>query len=177
MSRINPHVRGRKPRQAGHRSSEIKQPAANQPERVPDLTHYTGYLLNLVSMTACRDLGSRLAAESLTVVEWKLLRLLYGEPASCPSMLAAKLCVNSGTLTKVADKLLDKGLIERAEDPCDRRSRPLSLAPAGRVKLPKLAVLIRECDEVSFGSLSREEREALDRILRALVDQCESSGT
>lgn len=122
-------------------------------------------------MAASQDLNRRVEAEGLTLVEWKLLRLLCDETASPPSALAAKMSLNSGTVTKIADKLLKKGLIERIDDPRDRRGHPLSLTSAGRAKLPRLAALAQANDEASFGALSREDRESLDRILKVLVQQ------
>jgi MarR family transcriptional regulator, lower aerobic nicotinate degradation pathway regulator len=135
---------------------------------VPPLRDYTGHLLWLVGTRVRRDLSQRVLAEGISVTEWKILRSLYEDGTVAPSALADRTRLNRASLTKLADKLLEKGLIERAEDRRDRRARPLSLTPAGQAKLSRLAILAAENEAANFGPLSPSDRETLDRILTIL---------
>jgi DNA-binding MarR family transcriptional regulator len=77
--------------------------------------------------------------------------------------------MTKGAISKLADRLLAKGLVVRTESRQDRRAHHLSLSPEGRAKVPILAALADENDAEYFGLLTAEDREAFDRILRALA--------
>lgn len=76
---------------------------------------------------------STLTMQQLRVV----VNLAIDGPASGQD-LAAKLRVALGTVTGIVDRLVAQGLVERAEDPRDRRVRRVSLSPAGRELVDKI---------------------------------------
>ena len=62
-----------------------------------------------------------------------------------------------------------KALIERAENPDDKRAHSLALSRAGRALVPYLADLADKNDAEFFGVLSDMERQLLRKILQGLV--------
>jgi DNA-binding MarR family transcriptional regulator len=74
-------------------------------------------------------------------------------------------------ISKLADRLTAKGLIVRAESETDKRGQSLSLTSEGREKVPILARLADQNDAEYFGVLTGEERDALNRILKDLVER------
>lgn len=138
---------------------------------VSDLTAHTGYLLRMVSNAVSQEFARKVAGEGVTVAEWAMLRSLYGGKAVAPSVLARKMGMTRGAISKLADRLLEKGLIERAGNPADKRGHSLLLSAAGARKVPALALLADENDTAFFAVLSGEEQKELRALLHALIDK------
>lgn len=138
---------------------------------ISDLTAHIGYLLRTVSNTVSQEFARKVASEGVTVAEWAMLRSLYDSDAMSPSALAQKMGMTKGAISKLADRLLEKGLIERVGNPDDRRGHSLSLSAGGLRKVPLLAGLADENDAMFFAALTGEEQDELRRLLRALIDK------
>ncbi|MCR6631210.1 MAG: MarR family transcriptional regulator [Magnetospirillum sp.] len=138
---------------------------------VSDLTAHTGYWLRMVSNAVSQDFARKVSDEGVTVAEWTFMRALYDAKAMAPSALAEKMGMTKGAISKLADRLLEKGLLARTDNPDDKRAHSLSLTDAGRTKVPVLAALADMNDAEYFDVLTREEHETLDRILKALVER------
>jgi DNA-binding MarR family transcriptional regulator len=136
---------------------------------VSHLTAHTGYWMRIVSNAVSQDFARRVAAEGVTLAEWSFMRTLYDVDAIAPSLLAEKMGMTKGAISKLADRLLAKGLVERMESQQDRRAHVLSLSAEGRAKVPVLAALADQNDAEYFGLLTPDEHEVLDRTLRALA--------
>lgn len=145
--------------------------------QVSDLASHTGYLLRMVSNAVSNEFARKVAAEGVTVAEWVMLRALYGGEAMAPSALAARMGMTKGAISKLADRLLDKGLIERTGNPADRRGHSLSLSATGTAKVPVLAGLADANDDAFFAVLGEDDRARLRGALRALIDRHGLSAT
>jgi DNA-binding MarR family transcriptional regulator len=87
------------------------------------------------------------------------------------SDLAETLHIAPRSATEVADGLQERGLVERAPDPGDRRAVLLRPTDEGR-RIRAEVDDARTADSAElFGRLSEAERQALGRLLRALVDE------
>jgi len=135
-----------------------------------DLTSHTGYLLRVVSNAVSQEFARKVAAEGVTVAEWVMMRSLYDGDAVAPSVLARKMGMTKGAISKLADRLLEKGLIERAGNPDDRRGHSLSLSAEGARKLPILAALADGNDAAFFAAMSPEQSARLRALLRGLIE-------
>lgn len=144
---------------------------------ISELTAHTGYWMRLVSNAVSQDFARRVAGEGVTVSEWVFLRALYDEASLSPTLLAEKMGMTRGAISKLADRLIEKGLVSRTEDATDRRAHHLSLSPEGRAKVPVLAALADVNDAEAFAVLSAEERATLDRLLKLVVERRGLSGS
>jgi DNA-binding MarR family transcriptional regulator len=144
---------------------------------VSDLTAHTGYLLRMVSNAVSQEFARKVASEGVTVAEWVMLRSLYGGEAVAPSELARKMGMTKGAISKLADRLLEKGLIERTENPDDKRGHSLSLSAAGAEKVPVLARLADGNDAAFLAVLSGEEQQRLRKLLHTLIEKQGLRGT
>lgn len=138
---------------------------------ISELTAHLGYWMRMVSNAVSQDFARKVAQQGVTVAEWVFLRALHDGDGLAPSALADRMGMTRGAISKLADRLLAKGLIRRSGSETDRRGHTLSLTPLGHAKLPVLAALADANDAEYFGVLSVEERAALDRILKTLADQ------
>lgn len=135
------------------------------------LTDHTGYWMRMVSNAVSQEFARKVAGEDVTVAEWSFMRALYDLEPTPPSVLAERMGMTKGAISKLSERLVAKGLVERAESRQDKRAHGLSLTAEGRARIPVLASLADQNDAEFFGVLTREEREALDRILRALAER------
>ncbi|QUD88658.1 MarR family winged helix-turn-helix transcriptional regulator [Phenylobacterium montanum] len=135
------------------------------------LTSHLGYWLRYVSNHVSHAFARRLEAEDVTVAEWTVMRTLYDEDDISPSRLADQMGLTRGAISKLADRLIAKGLIAREENQDDRRAHSLRLSPPGRDLVPKLSALADENDREFFDHLSAQERASLERVLKAIIEQ------
>ena len=108
-----------------------------------------------------------------TASQGALLATIERHGPLTPSELAQRERVQRPTVTRMLAGLEERGLVQRAADPADRRSALISLTPAGRallddVRTRKAAYLAHRLEE-----LNDEERATLDRaaaILEGLLE-------
>lgn len=139
------------------------------PPEVSELTAHLGYWLRHVSNHVSQAFARKLAAKDVTVAEWALMRVLHGREPTSPSQLADDMGMTRGAITKLADRLLAKGLIDREASPDDGRSHTLRLTAQGADLVPELAALADENDAECFAHLSDKDRRAMLRILMETV--------
>lgn len=136
-----------------------------------DLDDHIGYWLRFVSNHVSQTFARKVEARGVTVAEWVAMRCLLDVEALAPSHLAERMGATRGTVTKLADRLIAKSLVVRAADPRDGRAQTLALTPAGRALTPELAALADANDAEFFAGLTPEDRKALFRILRDVVER------
>jgi DNA-binding MarR family transcriptional regulator len=136
-----------------------------------DLTDHTGYWMRMVSNAVSQEFARKVSGEDVTVAEWAFMRALYDFEQTPPSVLAERMGMTKGAISKLAERLVAKGLVERAENQHDKRAHSLSLTTEGRAKIPVLASLADENDAEFFGVLTKKEHEALARILKVLAER------
>jgi DNA-binding MarR family transcriptional regulator len=91
-----------------------------------------------------------------------------GEPLPL-SELAGRLCCVRSNMTQLMDRLEAEGLVQRVDDPSDRRIVRAALTPLGA---ERQAAGERELEKVQaefHASLSSADRAVLDRILAAIA--------
>ena len=103
----------------------------------------------------------KLAARDITVAEWVVLRELYECNDMVPSVLAEKIGMTRGAISKLADRLSAKALVTRTTSDEDRRYQALALTAKGRAIVPKLAAMADQNDAEFFGHLKAAERESI----------------
>lgn len=140
-------------------------------QSISDLVAHTGFLMRMVSNAVSQEFARKLAGEAVTVAEWVMLRALYGRDPLPPSLLAREMGMTKGAISKLADRLLEKGLIARSDNPDDKRAHNLLLTSTGKAKVPALARLADENDATFFASLSSAEHDALRSVLQKLISR------
>ena len=91
----------------------------------------------------------------LTLPQLRILFLLRREPGATTNLLAARLGVTVSTVSGLIDKLVRAGLVERHQNPQDRRVVPLGLTREG---------------EAVVGEVRQINRAYLDGVAEALGD-------
>ena len=140
---------------------------------VSSLATHLGYWLRFVSSHVAHAFSLKLHTHNVTVAEWVMLRQLFDCAAVTPSELARQLGMTRGGISKLADRLAAKSLIERSPGVNDRRFQSLSLTASGRALVPLLATLADANDAEFFGHLEPYERRRIAAAMQQIVERCE----
>ena len=109
------------------------------------------------------------ARYDLTPQQYNALRLLrHAHPAPVQTLdLAGRLVSRAPDITRMLDKLEQRGLVARDRPADNRRVVRIGITAAGIDLLDKLAEPLRDCHARQLGHLSRKDLEALVALLRA----------
>lgn len=111
-------------------------------------------------------------AAGLTVAEWRVIAQLYRASPSTVRQLAEQAWVDRAEVSRAAAALERRGLVERRDNPLDRRSALFSCTAAGRALVDRVRPLRRQFHTSLTGQLSKAQRAALDEALFILARQC-----
>jgi DNA-binding MarR family transcriptional regulator len=136
---------------------------------VSDLKKHVGFWLRFVSNHVSHAFARKLQDSGVTVAEWVVMREMFDDDEISPGVLAERIGMTRGGVSKLVDRLVSKKLITRRERSDDRRFQSIALTAAGRGLIPRLAGLADENDEEFFHPLSVGERAALMATMKKLV--------
>ncbi len=118
-----------------------------------------------------RYYNQRLSGHDLTVPKALLLLEIAPGSGENPKSLAAKLDLESSSMTGLLDRLEKKGLIERRPDPDDRRGILIFLTPNGIAAREDIKSLVDQLDRKLLEALSPEEIKTFRRVLAVIGKQ------
>lgn len=139
----------------------------------PRTGHDTASRLRLVIARTARRLRQQAGAD-LTPTAAAALASIERHGPLTPSELAARERVTRPTATRIIARLESDGLIVRADDPVDRRSCVVSLAPAGRALLDTSRTRKDAWLDQRLATLTAAERAALAQaatILERMLEE------
>ncbi len=134
------------------------------------LEDHLGYWLRLVSNHVSHAFRREVEACGVKVSEWVVLRALYGAEGATPGALVQLLGVTKGAVSKLVERLVERGLVTRATSEVDRRQQALGLTPRGRALVPRLARLADENDRAYFAHMDPRTRAAVLRAMQEIVE-------
>lgn len=133
-----------------------------------NLEKHIGYWLRFVSDQVSLAFANELASYDMSVAEWVVLNLLE-EQVQTPAVIAKRIGLTRGAISKVLDKLVQKQLIHRVESSDDRRYQQISLSKKGKEILPSLMAVADRNDHRYFGHLSKSEKNAIVKLLMEIA--------
>jgi DNA-binding MarR family transcriptional regulator len=129
------------------------------------------FLLAQVGGHASAMFAERLAALGLTPPQAGILRAIDASAGASQQALCGSLGVAASRLVTLVDDLERRKLVERRDDPGDRRVYALHLTDHGREALTAIGRVAREHQEALCAALTPEERDLLAGLLRRIADQ------
>lgn len=100
--------------------------------------------------------------------DFAVLEALLHKGPLAVNVLGKKVLLTSGSMTAAVDRLEKRGLVERRDDPLDRRSWIVHLTPGGRELIGKLFAQHAADMERPVAVLSKGEVATLTALLRKL---------
>lgn len=128
------------------------------------------FLLSALGADAARRFAERIAGLDLTPPQAGLLRLLAQSPGRSQRALADDLGMPPSRFVPFADKLEERGLIERRKNPDDRRVYAVHLTDAGTKLLAELREVGAAHEQSVCECLSPDEHRQLVTLLRRIAD-------
>ncbi|MBT2486583.1 MULTISPECIES: MarR family winged helix-turn-helix transcriptional regulator [unclassified Microbacterium] len=122
-----------------------------------------------------RMVGSLLSTQ-LTIQQLKVLSSIVVSDRSSTSDLASMFEVSLATMSKLVERLVDQGLVERLTDIADQRVRRLLPTSLGRDVIGKIMAARPEMGADILDGLSVDELEALAVGLRAINRELQAAG-
>lgn len=107
------------------------------------------------------------AQHELSAQQYNALRLLEAaQPGTVPTlMLGARLISRAPDMTRMLDRLEDRGLVHRERRAENRRVVEVGITAAGLKLLTDLAAAVRECHQRQLGHLSERDLAQLITLL------------
>jgi DNA-binding MarR family transcriptional regulator len=104
----------------------------------------------------------------LTAQQYNALRLLKAaHPKKVATLgLAGRLVSRAPDITRLLDKLVERGLVERERPADNRRVVNVGITHAGLALLEEIAPAVRECHERQLGHMGEAEMRTLVELLR-----------
>lgn len=110
----------------------------------------------------------RRAWRSLTYQQYNVLRIIHSEGPVPQAEIARRLLVSAPVVTRLAGSLADAGLVERGQDPNDRRTVRLALTGTGRRQAAAMRRDLLKAAEELIEPLPEERRAAVAAALDEL---------
>ncbi|MBR9883435.1 MAG: MarR family transcriptional regulator [Oceanospirillales bacterium] len=121
-----------------------------------------GYRFVTLSRRWRRFVDMRLAEAGLTDATWvPLMHLAQSGDGVSQKLLAERAGIDTSTLVRLIDILAKKGLLERREDPEDRRARKIYLTTAGKAQIDAIRATLETAEAEALGDLSDVELEKM----------------
>lgn len=125
----------------------------------------TLYLVHVLTHASRTKLDDALRCLDLTSFHYTLLSVLAHNDNLSSSRLSKRFHVTPQTMGEVILLLEKKGLIERREDPANRKALLLSLTKFGQTTCTEGDAVVKKIERTIFGNLSSAEMKFLRSIL------------
>lgn len=127
-------------------------------------------LLSLAAIHADRRVNEELARADARKWHYAVLATLEEFGPASQAELSSRTRIYRSDLVAVINELADRGLVERAPDPADRRRNAVTLTGPGRRQLLRLDKLLADVEDEVLAPLTPTQREQLVRLLTTLVN-------
>lgn len=133
-------------------------------------TNYPCWLMRIISTVVRAEVDRRMEPLGLTQAQWiPVLRLASGE-AQTAADLARSTMQTPGAMTRLIDRLVDKGIIERERSQQDRRVVHLRLTDEGMRAAVQVPAIVKSVNQAALSPLSADELTQFHGYLRRIFE-------
>jgi DNA-binding MarR family transcriptional regulator len=128
--------------------------------------------MEIVMTRSMHDWVHYVKNSGISMPQFRLLMQLYYQGTSCGiSQISDDMSVTNAAASQLVDKMVQSGLLERAEDPHDRRAKQVTISERGRAfvrdGIEQRYLWVNELAE----TLNAEERQSVFDALTILTDR------
>jgi DNA-binding MarR family transcriptional regulator len=121
-----------------------------------------------------KRLGPVFGKAGVTPQQWAVLSVISSsETPLSPVAIARRMGVSKQNMTGMVERLVQLGLIERANDPTDLRAARIGLTRRGRALIEKMTPAYEEWRESLGSEMPARDLQALERGVNRLIAQLE----
>jgi DNA-binding MarR family transcriptional regulator len=128
-----------------------------------------GYLMRICSNRLLPQMESLFEDQELSFSQWTTLVALHDGRITTAGDLAHNICHDAGSLTRLIDEMVRRGLVSRNRSESDRRVVTLALTTRGRDLVEALAPRVMNYWNGLLAGFSHAEVDALINLLTRLV--------
>ena len=128
------------------------------------------YLLARAGIRSGQAFSAELKQFGLTLNDWRVGASLRYTPHQRLMSLARNTSVDSSTLSRLVDGLIQRGLVLRARSSEDARAVELCLTPEGESLIDKVIPLAKMYERVALAGIDAEQAELLRTLLHRIYD-------
>ena len=138
-----------------------------------------GSLLSRVRVEMLAALDQELAADrrlaplELSSAQWAVIASLVGDERKSASDLCKGISYDAGAMTRMLDRLEDKGLIRRNRSPDDRRLVHLELTDEGSAAYPRMRELSLAVANRFLRGFTKAEARQLESLLGRMLENAQ----
>ena len=153
-------------------SQPASAPKIDDPTAPLDLSPLrVGQLITAIRARLLQGIDAELSPYDLTASQFPILRHIGDGSATTAAELCRCLTYDTGSMTRMLDRLADKGLVTRERNLDDRRAVHLRLTALGQEIYPKLIAIAEQVLVRHLTGFTPEEIEQFQRfILRMLAN-------
>jgi len=122
-------------------------------------------LISRAQKTLEEELDIKLAPFDITAAQYVVLSTLHSGRANIAAQICKELSYSPGAMTRMLNRLEQKGMIQKAPSVDNRRTVQLELTEAGRRLFPSLLEASGIVIAQYFGHFSAQELEAFESLL------------
>jgi DNA-binding MarR family transcriptional regulator len=140
-----------------------------------DLSQYLSYLLASANRHMRIGLTSSIGDEEFSEEHWRILQVLSDEQGRSMGELAERVLMNGPALTKNIDKLVSRGLVQRAADDVDNRKVLVFVSDLGLETVARLKQRVDAHHDSLEEALGPRKTTQLKRLLESFIAESRGS--
>jgi DNA-binding MarR family transcriptional regulator len=139
----------------------------------------TAQLVELMALLHSRMAGDTLqimAETHITLPQMVTLHILHESGAKSVSAVSTMLNLSPSTTSHLIDRLFERGLVTRDEDPTDRRQKSVDITPAGVQLIERIAAARSVQIAAGLGLVEPQLQSQLSALIDLIISQLRSGG-
>lgn len=138
-----------------------------------EISTYLAYLLAFANRRMRIGLAQSIASEEVNEEHWRILQVLSDEHGRSMGDLAELVLLNHPALTKNIDKLVSRGLVQRAADAHDNRKVLVYISDLGLETVRRLKKRVDAHHDGIEEALGPRKTSQLKKLLESFIEESE----
>ncbi|MGF0241398.1 MarR family winged helix-turn-helix transcriptional regulator [Rhodococcus sp. IEGM1300] len=130
---------------------------------------HLGLLLGRASLLKDRIIDTHMEPHGITSAQFKVLIIMAQYGVDTPAELCRHLSLDSGSMTRMLDRLEQKGFLARQRSEADRRQVQLVLTAEGQTLADLLPHIGADAMNELAGAITPQELQTLELILKKIL--------
>ena len=140
-----------------------------KPTKRPFVDNYLAALLAQASMLISQEFHAIARKNGFSVNEWRILATLTDNPGMSIGQLAQISVSKQPTVTRLLDRMVEKGFVERSDHDVDRRVTRVAITPKGREIVSALITQAKDHEQRVLQPFGLARAEELKNTLREII--------
>jgi MarR family transcriptional regulator, organic hydroperoxide resistance regulator len=141
-----------------------------------DISRYLSFLLASAHRQMRIGLSNSIGDEDFTEEHWRILQVLSDEQGRSMGDLAERVLLNGPALTKNIDKLVSRGVVQRAADGVDNRRVLVFISDLGLEVVTRLKERVDAHHDSIEDALGPRKTLQLKKLLESLIAESNPNG-